>query len=74
MTISNVKNAAAANLAASMQEAMETAAQTKTEATKGDRQAIRRLARMQAAPQTPQAATPPTAATDGPSRRLDASA
>jgi hypothetical protein len=36
----------------SAQEALETAAQTKAEAAKGDQQAIRKLARMQAANNT----------------------
>jgi len=36
-------------MAAATQEALETAAQTKAEAAKGDQQAIRKLARQQAA-------------------------
>ena len=36
-----------------LQEAQETAAQTRTEALKGDKQAVRKLATQQAAQQTP---------------------
>jgi hypothetical protein len=56
MNISPLSSASAAASAA--QEAMETAAQTKAEALKGDQQAIRKLARQQAAhaAQTPQPA------------------
>ena len=44
MNVSNI----ASQLSASTQEAMETAAQTKAEAAKGDKQAILKLARQQA--------------------------
>jgi hypothetical protein len=46
------------------QEAMETMAETKTEATKGDQQAIRRLARQQTAGHT-HSAEPPASTTGG---------
>ena len=49
------------------EEAMETAAQTKTEAAKGDQQAIRKLARTRAANSTPSAPPPP----ESPKRGLD---
>jgi hypothetical protein len=52
------------------QEAMETAAQTKAEAAKGDRQAIRKLAATQA-PASAQNPQPPTNTTKG---RFDAKA
>jgi hypothetical protein len=42
-----------------VQEATETAAVTKTEAAKGDQQAIRKLARQQAANNTQSADQPP---------------
>jgi len=67
MTISSSSNIAAAVIAGVTQEANETAAQTKTEAAKGDRQAIQKLARLQAqaaasAP-TQQSAPQPAAST-----------
>jgi len=71
--ISSVTSGAASNIGASVQEAMETIAQTKAEAAKGDPQAIQKLARMCAA-QNPQSAGPPPAATGGRSRTLDARA
>jgi hypothetical protein len=46
------------------QEALETVAQTKAEAAKGDRQAIRKLAAEQAAGNT-QTAQQPTVSTNG---------
>ena len=46
------------------QEAMETMAETKAEATKGDQQAIRRLAHQQAAGQ-PHTTEPPANTTTG---------
>jgi hypothetical protein len=73
MTITNVNNGANPNLAAALQEATETAAQTKTEAAKGDRQAMRKLARVQEA-QSAETAAPAPAATGTHSRALDAKA
>jgi hypothetical protein len=49
MTISSTKTAAQTQL----QETQETAAQTQTEAAKGDQQAVRKLAAEKAAQQTP---------------------
>ena len=45
------------------QEAMETAAQTKAEAAKGDQQAVRRLAAVAQAANNAQGAQQPTAST-----------
>jgi len=47
------------------QEAMETAAQTKAEATKGDQQAVRKLAAEQAAKGTQQGPAPAKKNIDG---------
>jgi hypothetical protein len=52
------------------QEAMETAAQTKAEAAKGDQQAVRKLAQTQAA----QNAQPAQQSSESPSRGLDVKA
>jgi hypothetical protein len=77
-SVSNVNSAAAKSIvalsafkaaaASSLQESMETAAQTKTEALQGDQQAVRKLARLQvqnpqpkvASPSTPEGAQPTT--------------
>jgi hypothetical protein len=48
--ISNVNISPATNSASSAQEALETAAQTRAEAAKGDQQAMRRIAKMAPAP------------------------
>jgi hypothetical protein len=58
-----------ASLKSMAQEAMETAAQTKAEAAKGDQQAIRKLAAQ--APSNAQSAQPPP---ESPKRGLDAKA
>ena len=73
MTISNATSGGALKLAAVLQEATETAAQTKTEAAKGDRQAMRKLARAQEA-QSAETAAPAPTATGTHSRALDAKA
>lgn len=56
MNISNVTASLQSTLVNIAQEAMETTAQTKLEAAKGDRQALMKAAKLdvqQAAPQTP---------------------
>jgi hypothetical protein len=60
-------------LASSTQEALETAAQTKAEAAKGDQQAVRKLAREQSAQDT-QTAQPAAAETVPVKSLLDAKA
>ena len=52
-----------ASLQSVAQEAMETAAQTKAEAAKGDQQAVRRLAAVAQAANNAQGAQQPTAST-----------
>jgi hypothetical protein len=70
MTISNSSNVAASVLASVGAEATETAAQTKTEAAKGDHQAIQKLARQQA--QT--AASAPQATVDSSAGKINTTA
>jgi hypothetical protein len=65
MTITNVNNGANPTMAAALQEATETAAQTKAEAAKGDRQAIRKMARIQEAQGAESAAPAPAPAAAG---------
>lgn len=60
-----------ASAASTAQEALETATQTKAEAAKGDQQAIRKLARQQAA-QITHSAPQPTQAPTITSRGLNA--
>ena len=55
-TIAAFKAAAASSL----QESMETAAQTQTEASQGDQQAVRKLARLQVQNSQPNVAQPTT--------------
>jgi hypothetical protein len=66
--ISNFKAAAASSL----EESMETAAQTKTEASQGDQQAVRKLARLQVQNPQAKAAQPSTAEVAQPSTSQNA--
>ncbi len=67
----NVNNATAVQSMA--QEAMETAAQTKAEAAKGDQQAVRKLASQTAAASS-QSAPPPADVVDSARGRLNVKA
>jgi len=69
MTVSN----ATSSVQNQVQEATETAAQTKAEAAKGDPQAVRKLARQQPAV-PPQAAQQPTDIVDSSRGKLDTEA
>ena len=66
MKVDSVSSAAniQAILASATQELMETASQTKTEALKGDMQAVRKLAHLQAQQPEPTAAAAPNDAPD----------
>ena len=76
MSVSSTSNVAASIIASLVQEATETAAQTKAEAAKGDRQAIQKLARQQAqaANSGPAAQSAPQPGADTATGKLNATA
>lgn len=67
MTVSSTTNSM-------VQEATETATQTKAEAAKGDQQAVRKLASAQTATPFAQVPQPPAAVVDSDRGQLDAKA